>query len=54
MLGALNAETMEIVTVSNDKYINSESVCQLLDKLASRRCGDMKITVVLGNARTHY
>lgn len=51
VLGALNATTMEIVTVSNDKYINSKSVCQLLGKLASRRCRDKKITVVLDNAR---
>ena len=42
VLGALNIATKEVVTVNNDKYINSESVCQLLAKLAIRRChGDL-------------
>lgn len=51
VLGALNATTKDIITVSNDKYINSESVCHLLCKLSARRCPDMKITVVLDNAK---
>jgi len=51
VLGALNAITKDIVTVENDKYINSESVCHLLCKLSQRRCPGVKITVVLDNAR---
>ena len=51
VLGALNAITKDIVTVENDKYINSESVCHLLCKLSQRRCPGMEITVVLDNAR---
>ena len=51
VLGALNIATKGVVTVNNDKYINSESVRQLLAKLAIRRCGNMPITVVLDNAR---
>jgi len=51
VIGALNITTKEIVTVSNDEYINSESVCHLLAKLAIRRCDDMPITVVLDNAK---
>ena len=51
VLGALNATTKEIVTVSNDSYINSESVCHLLCKLSARCSPDTKITVVLDNAK---
>ena len=51
VLGALNAITKEIVTVSNDEYINGESVCALLAKLARRKCDDVPITVVLDNAK---
>lgn len=51
VLGALNSITKEIVTVNNDSYINSDSVGQLLAKLAARRCNGMSITVVLDNAR---
>jgi len=51
VLGALNVITKNIVTVNNDKYINAESVCHLLSKLAARRCGNMRITVVLDNVK---
>jgi hypothetical protein len=34
VLGALNAMTHELITVSNDAYITAESVCQLLEKIA--------------------
>jgi transposase len=51
VLGALNAVTKDIVTVCNDEYINGESVCALLCKLAARKCDNMPITVVLDNAR---
>lgn len=51
VLGALNAVTKEVVTIENDKYINSESVCQLLYKLSIRKTLNKSITVVLDNAR---
>jgi len=51
VLGALNSVTKDIITVSNDQYINSESVCAMLAKLAARKCDNMPITVVLDNAR---
>ena len=51
VLGALNAVTKDVITVSNDKYINGESVCALLAKLAARRCDNMPITVALDNAK---
>jgi len=31
-LGALNAITHELITVTNDTYINAESLCELLQK----------------------
>ncbi len=37
VLGALNAITHEVITVTNDTYINAESVCQLLHKERSPR-----------------
>ena len=30
VLGAVNAVTKEIITITNETYINSESLCQLL------------------------
>ncbi len=50
VLGALNAITHEVITVTNDTYINSESVCQLLHKLAALGLS-IPITLVLDNAR---
>ena len=34
MLGAVDAVTKEIFTVTNETYINAESVCLLLTKIA--------------------
>ena len=50
MLGALNAITYEVITVTNLTYINSESVCQLLGKLGALGL-QVPITLVLDNAR---
>lgn len=50
VLGALNALTHEIITVTNDSYINSESVCDLLLKIANASAAQ-PTTVVLDNAR---
>lgn len=50
VLGALHAVTHQIVTVTNDTYITSVSVVELLDKLA-RQFANRPITVVLDNAR---
>lgn len=49
MLGALNAGTCEVITVTNNSYINSETVCEMLDKLA--RTSRKPKTVVLDNAK---
>ena len=50
VLGALNAVTHELITVTNDAYITAESVCALLDKLDKLKLG-VPITLFLDNAR---
>jgi transposase len=50
VLGALNAITHELVTVSNDTYITAESVCALLEKLAALQL-EVPMTLFLDNAR---
>jgi len=50
VLGALCATTHRLTTVCNTGYINSESVCELLRKLAALP-DTIPITVVLDNAR---
>ena len=50
ILGALNALTHELITVTNDTYITAESLCALLQKLAALNLA-VPITVFLDNAR---
>ena len=50
VLGALNAVTLEIITFSNESYINAESVCELMRKLAASGLG-IPITIICDNAR---
>ena len=50
VLGALNATTHELITITNDTYITAESVCALLEKIA-RRYVKIPITIFLDNAR---
>ena len=50
VLGALNALSHEVVTVTNDTYINAHSVCALLHRLAALQL-TVPITLVLDNAR---
>ncbi len=50
VLGALNAVTHQLVTVTNDSDINAQSVCDLLRKIASAHEG-IPITLILDNAR---
>jgi transposase len=50
VLGALNAITDEVITVTNLTYINAESVCQWLGKLVALGL-QVPITLVLDNAR---
>jgi len=50
VLGALNAVTHQLVTVTNDSYINAQSVCDLLRKIAAAH-EEIPITLILDNAR---
>jgi transposase len=50
VLGALNAITHELLTVTNDTYITATEVCTLLRQLAALNLG-IPLTVVLDNAR---
>jgi transposase len=50
VLAALNAVTHEVIRVTNHSYINAESVCALLRRLAASGC-PRPLTVVLDNAR---
>jgi transposase len=49
VLGALNAITKELITITNDTYITSFQVCELLREIAKNAA--MPITLVLDNAR---
>ncbi len=50
VLGALNAVTHKLITEINTTYINAESVCALLRKIAVAGAS-LPITLVLDNAR---
>jgi transposase len=50
VLGALHATSRQLVTVTNDSYINSHSVVALLKQLAEQFT-DVAITLVMDNAR---
>jgi transposase len=50
VLGALNAITFELILATNDTYINANSVCDLLRRIAA--CGlTVPVTLILDNAR---
>jgi transposase len=50
VLGALNAITHELILVTNDTYINANSVCDLLRRVAGLGL-TIPITLILDNAR---
>jgi len=49
VLGAINPIGEQIITVEEDKYINAESVCRILEKIANE-VKDKKIYIFLDNA----
>jgi transposase len=53
VLAALHAISLQVVTVTNDSYINAESVATLLRQLAAT-FSDLPITLVLDNARYQH
>ncbi len=50
VLGALDSQTHEVITVSNDSYITAPTVCELLGKLREHE-PHLPLTLVLDNAR---
>ena len=53
VLGALNAITHELITVTNESYINAQSVCELLDKIAALKLIG-PVTLIMDNARYQH
>lgn len=52
VLGALDPFSQELITITNDSYINSDSVCELLRKTHEvYKNKSIKITMVMDNAR---
>ena len=52
VLGALDPISQELITITNDAYINSDSVCELLRKTYEMYKNiSIKITMVMDNAR---
>src|SRR5205085_7435016 len=49
VLGAVDALSRQVVTVTNETYITATEVCTLLTKLAELNSGSV-VTVVLDNA----
>lgn len=50
MLGAIDAVSKKIITVTNTTYITSGEVCRMLTKLADQAVEGIPVTVVLDNA----
>ena len=50
VLGALNAITHELITVTNNQYINADSVCLLLQKIKELTL-PVPVTLIMDNAR---
>jgi len=50
VLGAFNAVTRELISVTNDSYITATTICELLRKIAASGLS-VPITLVLDNAR---
>ncbi|MCI0564063.1 MAG: IS630 family transposase [Nitrososphaera sp.] len=50
VLGALHATTLQVVTFTNDSYINSDAVARLMCQIAVE-FADLPITLVMDNAR---
>lgn len=53
VLGALDAITKEISTIVNDTYINAQSVCELIKKIAIQNIG-VPIALIMNNARYQH
>ena len=54
VLGALNAVTKRLITITNDSYINSETIKELLHKLRDAHEKDFPIHLILDNAKYQH
>jgi transposase len=53
VLGAIDAVSHKLITVCNNGYINAQSVCELLLKIAEQNI-EIPITIVLDNAKYQH
>ena len=53
VLGALNAVTQQVLAVSNTTVVNTETMCELLQKIAAQGLVE-PVTLVLDNARYQH
>jgi len=53
VLGAINAVTHELIRVTNDGYINAQTVCELLQKILDLQL-PTPITLVMDNAKYQH
>jgi transposase len=53
VLGAINAVTHELIRVTNDGYINAQTVCELLQKIVDLQL-PTPITLVMDNAKYQH
>lgn len=51
VLGAVDAVSKQITTVTNSTYITSQEVCELLRKVSAQNETGVPLTVVMDNAR---
>ena len=51
ILGALDFVTKKVITVTNDSYINAESVCDILRTIAAQAKPEVPVCIILDNAR---
>lgn len=54
VLAVLDACTHQLITVTNDAYINANSVCTLLRKIRDAYTDELPITIILDNARYQH
>jgi transposase len=54
VLAVLDACTQQVLAVTNDSYINSTSVCELLSKIRDTVTDGLPITIILDNARYQH
>ena len=51
VLGGLNAISKDLITIWNETYINSNTICELLIEIQKINIGKIPVTLILDNAR---